>query len=67
MITSCACPDRKLHGTAECHCAVCRVATGDRSRGARRRLAVDHDHSTGAVRGGVCVALSDGSRVVCNT
>lgn len=30
-------------------CAVCRVATG-----ARKRLAVDHDHKTGAVRGLLC-------------
>lgn len=30
-------------------CAICRVSTG-----ARKRLAVDHDHRTGEVRGLVC-------------
>lgn len=35
-------------------CIVCRRATGDRSKGAKRRLAVEHHHRTGLIRGLAC-------------
>lgn len=40
---------RRLHGSQGGLCAICRRATG-----ATRRLAVDHDHRTGEVRGLLC-------------
>jgi len=44
----------RLYEAQDRRCAICRRATG-----ATRRLSVDHDHATGAVRGLLCRPCND--------
>jgi hypothetical protein len=39
----------RLYASQSCRCFICQRATGK-----RKRLAVDHDHSSGEVRGLLC-------------